>query len=69
MKDPFLPCIYYSMVLLLGPRAGMIFYRKGKRIVDGKEVDYNIEEGINAAVFPGCQGIQYSIIVLVMNVQ
>ncbi len=48
--------ILFYMVLLLGPRAGMIFYRKGKRIVDGKEVDYNIEEGINAAVFPGCQG-------------
>jgi len=42
---------------LRGPRAGMIFFRKGKRIVDGKEVgDYNIEEAVNFAVFPSLQG-------------
>jgi glycine hydroxymethyltransferase len=35
----------------------MIFYRKGTRIVDGKEVEqYNFEEAINFAVFPSCQG-------------
>jgi len=42
---------------LRGPRAGIIFFRKGKRVVDGKEVgDYNIEEAINFAVFPSLQG-------------
>lgn len=42
---------------LRGPRSGMIFYRKGTRIVDGKEVEqYNFEEAINFAVFPSCQG-------------
>jgi len=42
---------------LRGPRAGLIFFRKGKRIVDGKELgDYNLEEPINFAVFPSLQG-------------
>lgn len=42
---------------LRGPRSGMIFFRKGKRIVDGKEVgEYNLEEAVNAAVFPSLQG-------------
>lgn len=42
---------------LRGPRAGVIFFRRGKRVVAGQEVgDYDIEEKINFAVFPGVQG-------------
>lgn len=43
---------------LRGPRAGVIFYRKGVRSVskDGKKVMYDIENRINQAVFPGLQG-------------
>lgn len=41
-----------------GPRAGVIFYRKGVRSVakDGKKIMYDIESKINQAVFPGLQG-------------
>jgi glycine hydroxymethyltransferase len=43
---------------LRGPRAGMIFYRKGLKEVDksGKEIMYDFERKINEAVFPGLQG-------------
>lgn len=43
---------------LRGPRGAMIFYRKGVRSVDkkGKETMYDLEDRINAAVFPGHQG-------------
>lgn len=43
---------------LRGPRAGVIFFRKGVRSVtkDGKKIMYDIEEKINQAVFPGLQG-------------
>ncbi|PIK39358.1 putative serine hydroxymethyltransferase, cytosolic-like [Apostichopus japonicus] len=43
---------------LRGPRAGMIFYRKGVRKVlkNGKEEMYELERAINDAVFPGLQG-------------
>lgn len=43
---------------LRGPRAGVIFYRKGVKSVDanGKEILYDYEEKINQAVFPGLQG-------------
>jgi len=42
---------------LRGPRSGIIFYRKGKRIVAGKEIgEYDIAEKIDNAVFPSCQG-------------
>jgi len=43
---------------LRGPRAGIIFFRRGVRSVDraGKEVLYDIEDKINMAVFPGLQG-------------
>merc|ERR1711922_74226 len=43
---------------LRGPRAGLIFYRKGVRSVDrnGVETMYDIENKINLAVFPGLQG-------------
>jgi glycine hydroxymethyltransferase len=44
---------------LRGPRGAMIFFRKGVRRVDKKtqkEEMYNLEEPINASVFPGHQG-------------
>jgi glycine hydroxymethyltransferase len=43
---------------LRGPRGAMIFYRKGVRRVDkkGKEENYDLENPINASVFPGHQG-------------
>lgn len=48
---------------LRGPRGAMIFYRKGVRqgtqpavVAKDKEVKYELEEKINAAVFPGHQG-------------
>lgn len=39
---------------LRGPRAGMIFYRKGLKGVDkkGKEVQYDLQSKIDFAVFP-----------------
>lgn len=44
---------------LRGPRAGMIFFRKGVKSVDaktGEKTLYDLEEKINGAVFPGMQG-------------
>lgn len=44
---------------LRGPRSGLIFYRKGVRSTNpktGKETLYELENMINAAVFPGLQG-------------
>jgi glycine hydroxymethyltransferase len=43
---------------LRGPRAGIIFYRKGKRsdLGVGKEIVYTFDERINNAVFPSLQG-------------
>lgn len=43
---------------LRGPRGAMIFFRKGVRRVDqkGKEELYDLENPINASVFPGHQG-------------
>ena len=44
---------------LRGPRGAMIFFRRGVRRVDKKtqkEEMYNLEEPINASVFPGHQG-------------
>lgn len=43
---------------LRGPRAGVIFYRKGVQSVDktGKEIPFDYEDKINMAVFPGLQG-------------
>jgi len=44
---------------LRGPRAGVIFFRKGVRSVDaktGKENLWDLEEKINFAVFPSLQG-------------
>jgi glycine hydroxymethyltransferase len=43
---------------LRGPRAGIIFYRKGKKGVDkkGNDIMYDLEQKINFAVFPSLQG-------------
>merc|ERR1712226_377501 len=43
---------------LRGPRGAMIFFRKGQRGTDkkGNPIMYDLEEKINAAVFPGLQG-------------
>ncbi|XP_064614014.1 serine hydroxymethyltransferase, mitochondrial-like [Liolophura sinensis] len=44
---------------LRGPRAGMIFYRKGVKKVDkksGAEILYDYEKRVNNAVFPSLQG-------------
>merc|ERR1712190_48911 len=43
---------------LRGPRGAMIFYRKGQRGTDkkGNPIMYDLEEKINATVFPGLQG-------------
>mmetsp|Transcript_17251 Transcript_17251/g.28345 ORF Transcript_17251/g.28345 Transcript_17251/m.28345 type:complete len:467 (-) Transcript_17251:223-1623(-) len=39
---------------LRGPRAGVIFFRRGKKA--NSEDKYDFEDRINAAVFPACQG-------------
>eukprot|EP01122_Echinamoeba_exundans_P008113 TRINITY_DN2628_c0_g1_i1.p1 TRINITY_DN2628_c0_g1~~TRINITY_DN2628_c0_g1_i1.p1 ORF type:complete len:476 (-),score=137.52 TRINITY_DN2628_c0_g1_i1:335-1714(-) len=44
---------------LRGPRAGLIFFRKGKRkdLITGEEVGpFGLEEKVNTAVFPSLQG-------------
>ena len=50
---------------LRGPRAGLIFFRRGKRAAapaaagaaaGAAETDYDYEEKINASVFPTLQG-------------
>ena len=43
---------------LRGPRSGLIFFRKGVKGVNakGEQVMYDLEERINAAVFPQLQG-------------
>jgi len=43
---------------LRGPRGAMIFFRKGQKGTDkkGNAIMYDLEDRINAAVFPGLQG-------------
>lgn len=43
---------------LRGPRGAMIFFRRGQKSVDkkGNPIMYDLEEKINATVFPGLQG-------------
>lgn len=59
--SPFLHCDIVTSTVhktLRGPRAGIIFYRKGVRSVDsrGNKVMYDLGNKINLAVFPGLQG-------------
>lgn len=59
--SPFLHCDVVTTTThktLRGPRAGVIFYRKGTRSVSktGETVLYDLESRINQAVFPGLQG-------------
>lgn len=59
-KSPFDYCDVVTTTThktLRGPRAGMIFFRKGKRIQNEKETEeYQLEEAVNFAVFPSLQG-------------
>ena len=41
---------------LRGPRAGLIFFRRGERKVGKKTVKYDLEDKINFSVFPNFQG-------------
>lgn len=61
VSSPFDVCDIVSTTThktLRGPRAGMIFFRKGVRSVkaNGEKVLYDLETRINQAVFPGLQG-------------
>lgn len=61
IPSPFEHCDIVSTTThktLRGPRAGVIFYRKGVRSVkaNGDKVMYDLEAKINEAVFPGLQG-------------
>ncbi|BET01840.1 Serine hydroxymethyltransferase [Nesidiocoris tenuis] len=61
VPSPFEYCDVVSTTThktLRGPRAGVIFFRKGQKSIDknGKTVMYDIESKINDAVFPSLQG-------------
>jgi len=61
VPSPFKHCDVVTSTVhktLRGPRAGIIFYRKGVRSVDskGNKVLYDIKNKIDLAVFPGLQG-------------
>ncbi|GAB0087084.1 Serine hydroxymethyltransferase [Sergentomyia squamirostris] len=61
IPSPFEYCDVVSTTThktLRGPRAGVIFFRKGVRSVkaNGDKVMYDLESRINQAVFPGLQG-------------
>lgn len=61
IPSPFEYCDIVSTTThktLRGPRAGIIFYRKGVRSVkaNGDKIMYDLEAKINQAVFPGLQG-------------
>jgi len=61
VPSPFQYCDIVTSTVhktLRGPRAGIIFFRRGVKEVDrnGKEVLYDFENKINMAVFPGLQG-------------
>merc|ERR1719278_1136510 len=62
VPSPFQYCDVVTSTVhktLRGPRAGIIFCRKGFKCVDnktGKDIHYDYEDRINEAVFPGLQG-------------
>lgn len=43
---------------LRGPRSGLIFFRRGSKGKDkqGRDIQYDLEQRINQAVFPSLQG-------------
>jgi len=59
VPSPFEHCDIVTSTVhktLRGPRAGIIFFRRGSRLINGKDVPYDFENKINMAVFPGLQG-------------
>ncbi|CAF1172107.1 unnamed protein product [Didymodactylos carnosus] len=60
VNDPFPYCDIVTTTThksLRGPRAAMIFYRKGpKQNEKGENIMYDYEKKINEAIFPGLQG-------------
>ncbi|KYQ92534.1 serine hydroxymethyltransferase [Tieghemostelium lacteum] len=60
VKSPFDYCDVVTTTThktLRGPRAGLIFFRKTKRVDNkGMVIDDDLENRINFAVFPSCQG-------------
>jgi len=59
LSNPFTYCDIVTTTThktLRGPRAGIIFFRRGKKKEGDKEIDYDFEDKINAAVFPAVQG-------------
>jgi len=61
VPSPFQYCDVVTSTVhktLRGPRAGIIFCRKGFKCVDkkGQDIHYDYEDRINNAVFPGLQG-------------
>jgi len=61
VPSPFPHCDIVTSTVhktLRGPRAGIIFFRRGLKEVDrnGKEIMYDLENKINMSVFPGLQG-------------
>ncbi|GBP35682.1 Serine hydroxymethyltransferase, cytosolic [Eumeta japonica] len=61
IPSPFEYCDIVSTTThktLRGPRAGVIFFRKGVRSIkpNGDKIMYDLESRINQAVFPGLQG-------------
>jgi len=58
-NNPFLLCDVVTSTThktLRGPRAGMIFYRKTRDENDKRDLEWNLGERIDFAVFPSCQG-------------
>eukprot|EP00088_Acartia_fossae_P065652 TRINITY_DN80_c0_g1_i1.p1 TRINITY_DN80_c0_g1~~TRINITY_DN80_c0_g1_i1.p1 ORF type:complete len:482 (-),score=135.99 TRINITY_DN80_c0_g1_i1:161-1606(-) len=61
VPSPFPHCDIVTSTVhktLRGPRAGIIFFRRGLKEVDrtGKQIMYDLENKINMSVFPGLQG-------------
>jgi len=59
VPSPFEHCDIVTTTVhktLRGPRAGVIFFRRGSQMVNGKPVSLDYENKINMAVFPGLQG-------------
>ncbi len=73
INDPFPYCDIVTTTThktLRGPRAGMIFFRKGLKKVTkkGKEIKYDLESRINQAVFPMLQGGPHNNVIAAVSV-